>query len=78
MSKALVGFFERHGLPPSGRRCRKLVVLWLLWTSCGMAVLILLLLLLNPQSSRFAYILQAMFTSHDGSQPWGAVGPMAQ
>ena len=74
MRAALTSFFERHGLKME-RRCSRSFLVWLLSVLAVPALLVLLLLTLNPQTNRFVFIFQSMFTSRGGSHPWGDDGP---
>lgn len=74
MNTALIHFFERHGLKMEWR-FRRAFLAWLLTPLLFLGVVILTLLLANPQSNRWVYIFQAMFTHRGGHGPWGEDGP---
>jgi hypothetical protein len=56
-------------------RCRPSFLMWLFTPILICSVVILLLLHLNPQRSRYIYIFQSMVTFHENSNPWGDSGP---
>jgi len=71
---ALVNFFERHGVKMEWR-CRPALLAWLLTPFLILGIIILALLLANPQSNRWVFIFQATFAHRGGSTPWGGDGP---
>jgi len=74
MSAGVVNFLERHGLKMAWH-CRRSFLAWFLTPFIVAAFLLLMLLVMNPQSNRFVYIFQSMFTSRGGAHPWGDNGP---
>lgn len=67
-------FLERCGMRMEFR-CSRRFVIWVLTPFCLVALFAVLLLVINPQISRFAYIFQSMVNGREGSHPWAALGP---
>jgi MORN repeat variant len=64
---AFVSFLERHGLK-MGWSCRRNFLIWLLAPPLTLALLVLVLLSLNPQTNKYVYIFQSMVTSRNGDE----------
>lgn len=54
---------------------RRSFLVWLLSPIFVAGLLLLALSFANPQSSRFVYIFQSVFSIHEGQNPWGFDGP---
>jgi hypothetical protein len=76
MNANVVSFLERHGMKMEWS-CRRSFLAWFLTPFFAVGILLLMLSVKNPQSSRFVYIFQSMVLTHgESSNPWGDSGPM--
>jgi hypothetical protein len=74
MSAGLVKFLERGGLRLDWH-CRHTFLLWLFTPIIVATLVVVVLLTLNPQRSKYIYIFQSMVTDRSGPHPWDALGP---